>query len=153
MMLTYKNIDSEFSEIAAIHAQSFAQSWSESVLQDMFGKRQYSGSLLLNNEQVIGFIICAVVLDEAEIISIAISPHQRGKAYAAQLLSFEISRLANLNVTKLYLEVNEANIAAINLYKSQNFIQTAQRKNYYKLANGERADALIFSQNIRKCLT
>ncbi|PCI87915.1 MAG: ribosomal-protein-alanine N-acetyltransferase [Hyphomicrobiales bacterium] len=153
MMLTYKNIDTEFPEIAAIHAQSFAGEWSEKTLLDMFDKGQYSGSLLLTDGQVIGFIICAVVLDEAEIISIAISPQERGKTHAAQLLSFEINRLVNLNITKLYLEVNEANIAAIKLYKGQNFSQTAVRKNYYKLTNGQRANALVFSLNLGKCLT
>lgn len=153
MTLTYKTIRTEFSEIASIHVQSFDQAWSETILEDMFDKPQYSGSLLLYNERVIGFIICAVVLDEAEIISIAISPPQRGKAYAAQLLGFEISRLANLKVKKLHLEVNETNIAAIKLYKSHDFSQTAKRKKYYKLANGQRADALIFSLDICNYIT
>uniref|UniRef100_A0A2A4Z5Q3 [Ribosomal protein bS18]-alanine N-acetyltransferase n=1 Tax=OCS116 cluster bacterium TaxID=2030921 RepID=A0A2A4Z5Q3_9PROT len=148
MTLTFQNIEKQFAEIATIHAHSFERAWSEAILQDMFRKGQYSGTLILQNDQVIGFIICATVLDEAEIISIAISPEQRGKAFAAQLLNYEVKRLQNLSIKKLHLEVNQSNIAAIKLYQTTGFSQIAVRKNYYKLANGNRTDALIFSLSL-----
>ncbi|MBL1240741.1 MAG: ribosomal protein S18-alanine N-acetyltransferase [OCS116 cluster bacterium] len=148
MTLTFQNIKKQFAEIATIHAHSFEHAWSETVLKDMFCNPQYSGTLVLQNNQVIGFIICTTVLDEAEIISIAISTEQRGKAFAAQLLNYEVKRLQNLSIKKLHLEVNQSNIAAIKLYQTTGFSQIAVRKNYYKLASGNRTNALIFSLNI-----
>lgn len=148
MIPTYKNIEGEFSEIAAIHAQSFNPAWSKTSLVTMLENQQYSGSLILQNDQVIGFIICSTVLDEAEIISIAIEPAQRDHKYATHLLIHEIKRLKKLAIYKIFLEVNVANIAAIKLYQANGFTQNAIRKNYYKLADGTRADALIFSLDI-----
>lgn len=148
MTFGFKQIEDEFAEIAKIQALSFDKSWSETMLKDMFCNEQYSGSVVFKAEQMLGFVICSTVLDETEIISIAISPKYRGKALAYKLLEYEIERLQKLMIKKIFLEVNEHNQKAIQLYKSWDFKTISKRKNYYKLSNGKHADGLVFALDI-----
>lgn len=146
MTLHFSPITDEFAAMAKIHGQSFAKAWSASTFRDMFEDGvQYSGILVHDAEQALGFIIISKIIDEAEIITICILPEKRGKAFGAKLLQHQIEQLKQQEVKKLFLEVNENNSSAIRLYKKLGFLPTATRKNYYRLADGSCADALIFA--------
>lgn len=146
MPISFQKIDRQFTQMAQIHSQSFVKSWSETTFRDMFADSpQYSGWLICQDDQVAGFIICSQIVDEAEIITICISPSFQKQGFGAQLLNHQLDIFKQVQVKKLFLEVNEKNHAAIALYKKLGFEQTAMRKNYYKLADGTQANALIFT--------
>lgn len=75
----------------------------------------------------ISYIIFTKVLDEVEIIYIAVDDNYRKKGYAKEMIKAIDA--------DIFLDVNENNIPAINLYKKCGFSEYGRRKNYYNDAD------------------
>lgn len=149
MTIHFTPIGSQYTVMGKIHAQSFAKAWSEATFRDMFeDSPQYNGWLILQDDQVAGFIICATVLEQAEIMTVCILPSHRGKGLGSALLNHQIQDLRQNQVKKLFLEVNEYNKNAIQLYNRLGFSADGIRKNYYKCVDGKFANALNFTLNL-----
>ncbi len=96
---------------------------------------------------LLGFAIFSEVLDEMELLYIAVSERFLRKGLAEGLLrSVLFSKQGQMN--KVQLEVRESNNSAIALYQKLGFQQVGRRKNYYSstLASGSlKESALLFS--------
>lgn len=95
-------------------------------------------------DPILGYALFSTILDEAELLQIAIDPTEQGRGLAAALLRFSMEHLAQEGVTRLMLEVRASNQRAIGLYERLGFEQDSVRKNYYPTATG-REDALLMS--------
>ncbi|SMP14028.1 [SSU ribosomal protein S18P]-alanine acetyltransferase [Desulfurobacterium pacificum] len=118
-------------EVAAIEKASFKDSYSLESL-----KRELSLSfshifVAKENEKTAGYCILWIIGNEAEIHKIAVAPEQRRKGIGKQLLKAVLRTLKEKNVKRVFLEVNEKNMPAINLYKSCGFKVIGRRENYY----------------------
>lgn len=82
------------------------------------------------------------MLDEANLLLMAIDPQMQGKGLGYQLLETSIERLENQPV-QIFLEVRESNKAAIGLYEKTGFHQIDVRRNYYPTQEGGRENAVI----------
>lgn len=102
----------------------------------------YACTVWVYQDQVVGFCILQCVLDEANLLLMAIAPQHQGQGFGAQLLSQSIAQLNNQPV-QIFLEVRETNTAAIRLYEKLDFHQIDLRKNYYPCASGSREHAVI----------
>lgn len=91
---------------------------------------------------VVGFCILQPVLDEANLLLMAVHPSQQGKGLGYQLLDESVAMLKN-NPVQIFLEVRESNTAAIKLYEKSDFHQIDMRKNYYPKPDGTREHAII----------
>lgn len=87
--------------------------------------------VLKNENEVIGFLECSIVLDEAELYEIAIKSQFQGKGFSNYLMQFFKDFCKEKNVKTIYLEVNTINSKAISLYKKFDFKEYSVRKNYY----------------------
>jgi [ribosomal protein S18]-alanine N-acetyltransferase len=102
----------------------------------------YQSTVLEQNGQVLGFCILQPVVDEANLLLMAIDPRQQGKGLGFQLLDASLAMLKN-NPVQIFLEVRESNIAAIKLYEKADFHQIDLRKNYYPKPGGGKEHAII----------
>ena len=102
----------------------------------------YQSTVIEVQGQVAGFCILQPVLDEANLLLMAIDPAQQGQGLGYQLLEASVAMLKN-NPVQIFLEVRESNQAAIKLYEKSGFHQIDLRKNYYPNANGSREHAII----------
>lgn len=102
----------------------------------------YQSTVIEQQGQVLGFCILQPVLDEANLLLMAIDPAQQGQGLGYQLLEASVAMLKN-NPVQIFLEVRETNIAAIKLYEKSGFHQIDLRKNYYPGSNGTREHAII----------
>ena len=98
--------------------------------------------------QLLGFVISRIVLDEAEVLTIAVDADCRRRGVAAMLLEAHLSELAMERVRRLFLEVDEGNAAARALYKKFGFVEKGRRDGYYRKADGSRASALIMQKDV-----
>ena len=114
--------------------------WSTKQFQDAV--ESYQSTVIEQAGQVVGFCILQPVLDEANLLLMAIHPSQQGKGLGYQLLDQSIALLKNQPV-QIFLEVRESNQAAIALYEKSGFHQIDLRKNYYPCPNGGREHAII----------
>lgn len=78
---------------------------------------------------VVGFCILQPVLDEANLLLMAIDPDYQQQGFGQQLLQQSIDALTDCNM--IFLEVRQSNQAAIALYEKLGFAQIDLRKNYY----------------------
>jgi len=102
----------------------------------------YQSTVIEVQGQVAGFCILQPVLDEANLLLMAIAPAQQGQGLGYQLLEASVAMLKN-NPVQIFLEVRESNLAAIKLYEKSGFHQIDLRKNYYPNSNGSREHAII----------
>ncbi|MCO8079483.1 ribosomal protein S18-alanine N-acetyltransferase [Acinetobacter lwoffii] len=102
----------------------------------------YQSTVIEVQGQVAGFCILQPVLDEANLLLMAIDPAQQGQGLGYQLLEASVAMLKN-NPVQIFLEVRESNLAAIKLYEKSGFHQIDLRKNYYPNSNGSREHAII----------
>jgi len=94
---------------------------------------------------VSGFIVYSSVLDEGEILNIAVHPDYQGQGVARALLETALKDLRLNGVARCQLEVRVSNKAARSLYESLGFELDGVRKNYYPADIG-REDALLLSK-------
>ena len=83
---------------------------------------QYQSTVLEKNGSVVGFCILQPVLDEANLLLMAVDPNQQGQGLGYELLTASLDLLQN-NPVQIFLEVRESNTAAIKLYEKADFHQ------------------------------
>ncbi|MCJ8162126.1 ribosomal protein S18-alanine N-acetyltransferase [Acinetobacter zhairhuonensis] len=131
---------SDVNAVAQIEKLVQSHPWTISQFQDAV--ESYQSTVIEQAGQVVGFCILQPVLDEANLLLMAIHPNQQGKGLGFQLLELSIALLKNQPV-QIFLEVRESNQAAIALYEKAGFHQIDLRKNYYPSPNGGREHAII----------
>lgn len=91
------------------------------------------------------------VLDESELLEIAVQPAMQGRGYGKALLAQAIALARRNGAVRMFLEVRESNARARKMYTSFGFEETGRRKNYYPTEDG-REDAILmtaqFSQSV-----
>lgn len=98
----------------------------------------YNKSLIFIEDDIIkGILNYDLIYDRIEINYIVVIEKYRNLKIASKLLDYLIK---NNNVLNITLEVNENNIAAINLYKKFGFKNVVIREKYY---NNENAIMMI----------
>lgn len=80
---------------------------------------------------IIGFSGMMQIVDEAELLYIAVMPEYRKRQVGQQLLDCVISTAQKGNSYRVLLEVRESNEGAASFYRKNEFRQIATRKEYY----------------------
>lgn len=132
-------------DLKLINFSEFDDFWNISNLEDDLLSENSEWYIIKIENKIIGFAGIKIVLDEADIMNIAINKNFRGQGFAFKLLSYIIEKCQNNNIKKINLEVNEKNIPAINLYKKLQFNEIGRRKNYY-----DGNDAILMSLILNK---
>ena len=96
-----------------------------------------------------GFALIRSIVDEAELLTIAVAPGQRRKGIATTLLVRCLTRARARDAATLFLEVAATNSAAIALYEKSGFTRTGRRPDYYTCPDGTRLDAIIMARDLQ----
>ncbi len=141
--------ESDLAAVLDIERQSNPHPWAESSFRDAFS----SGYLCLvarEAECIVGFAIVRVLIDDAELLLIAVAPSARRTGCASALLAGVIERLSARGKSPLHLEVRRSNVGAIAFYSAKRFVHTGVRKNYYPsgVIGQPREDALLMSLSL-----
>jgi ribosomal-protein-alanine N-acetyltransferase len=87
--------------------------------------------VVVENDQVCGFIVGREVAEEWEIENVAVSGHARRRGLGSRLLGEFLDRVRARGGTEVYLEVRESNHPARKLYEKWGFVEAGRRKSYY----------------------
>ena len=90
--------------------------------------------------KVLGYVGSQTVIDETDMMNIAVHPDYRRKGIAGSLVEALIARLKACGSRQLTLEVRVSNESARRLYDELGFCEIAIRKRYYQ---NPKEDALI----------
>lgn len=94
-----------------------------------------------------GFVLTRHVLDEEELLLIAVAPGARRRGVGAALIEHLFAVARTRGTARVFLEMRRGN-PAIHLYRKLGFEPIGERRNYYRMANGERIDAITFARPI-----
>ncbi|OBX04363.1 alanine acetyltransferase [Gallibacterium genomosp. 3] len=136
--------ETDFAQIFSIETAAHTVPWSLGTLKNNQGEN-YLNLKLLQQDQIVGFCICQMVLDEATLFNIAITPQSQGQGLGKTLLQSLMAQLREKGINTLWLEVRESNKKAQCLYQTLGFNEVSLRKNYYPLPDGGREHAIIMA--------
>lgn len=130
--------------VYAIEQQVQTYPWSQQLFVDSIAAGHHCTVLeqgRAGDSQIVGFCILQPVLDEANLLLMAIAPACQKRGLGYQLLEQSIDGLVNARSTQgcnmIFLEVRQSNHAAIALYEKLGFAQIDLRKNYYPTSTGK----------------
>ena len=127
-------------QVAALEALCFSDPWSEkSVASELTNPLSY-WLVAVEGETVAGYVGSQTVIDETDMMNIAVHPDYRRQGIAEALVEDLVAALREKGSHCLTLEVRESNAPAIHLYEKMGFAQIGLRKNYYR---NPRENALI----------
>lgn len=132
---------------APLHGASFGRGWSEEEFERLLSDRSVVAHRAMRGSFLAGFILSRMAAGEAEILSVAVDPSQRGRGLAQKLLTLHLRRLAGLGCRRLFLEVDEDNEPARRLYRRAGFNEVARRPAYYGKGPSARA-ALVLRRDL-----
>jgi ribosomal-protein-alanine N-acetyltransferase len=137
--------------MAAIHRQAFEAPWStEAFVSVLEGPGVFAlGATVAGADEPVGFILCRVAADEAEILTLATAPEHRRRGVAGALLEAANAAAARSGAALMFLEVAEDNPAAQALYLVKGFRQVGLRPGYYQRAEGD-VQARIMSRDLNR---
>ena len=92
-----------------------------------------------------GFYLARAVLDETELLLLAVEPAQRGRGLGAALLGHFIAAARAGGARRAFLEMRRGNPAAA-LYEGNGFRKIGERPAYYRSRDGARHDAVSYER-------
>lgn len=132
--------------MAALHGAAFHRGWSDDEFERLLLDRNVVAHRAVLWRSLVGFIVSRLVLEEAEILSIAVASSRRGRGLAQRLLDLNLRRLAGLGARTVFLEVDEGNVPARRLYRRAGFRDVGRREGYYPAGQG--GAALILRRDL-----
>ena len=132
--------EAHVAQVAALEQVCFSDPWSENSVRSELENPLSTWLIALEGETVLGYVGSQTVLDEADIMNVAVAPDHRRQGIARLLLERLEEALRARNVHSLTLEVRASNEPAKALYASLGYVQVGRRPNYYFKP---REDALI----------
>jgi len=136
---------------ATIHAAGFAHPWSADEISKLIADASSLGAAALDPATLTlrGFALSRKAADEAEILTIAVSPACRKYGVGRDLLREHLQQAAFSGARTMFLEVDAENAAALALYARFGFVKVGERPGYYRRANGPPAKALVMRRELK----
>lgn len=128
--------------LAGLHASAMTPSWSGEAFAALLGQPGVAGWVASNDGEPSGFLLVRAAADEAEILTLAVTPAWRRHGIAHCLMTALLDWAAAHGLTRLHLEVAEDNEAARALYRGCGFGPVGRRADYY----GAGRDALLLAR-------
>ncbi|SKA10766.1 ribosomal-protein-alanine N-acetyltransferase [Enhydrobacter aerosaccus] len=133
---------------AALHAEAFAElnerGWTWQELADLaVGPGVFGLIAMTDTRKPVGFALCRVAADEAELLTLAVSQSCRRQGAGRALLKAVIDLVRARGANHLFLEVGADNPKAQALYQQAGFAAVGRRPGYYPRTKGPPADAIV----------
>ncbi len=131
---------------AELERLCFAAPWTEQALREEIDN-EHAVFLAAVDEtgKTVGYLGCHLILDEAYIANVAVSPELRGAGIGSRLVAALMERLKEQQASFVTLEVRVSNEAAIGLYTKFGFVPVGIRKGFY---DKPKEDALLMTADL-----
>ncbi len=127
--------------------REYGEAWTEEQLRSTLRMPGVDLFLIGMKGTIDGFALTRTVIDETELLLIAISPDKRRLSLARNLLEHIEDRLREQKVLNFFLEMRSGNPAE-ELYRNHGFKRIGLRPNYYRGSHGGYYDAVTFGKSL-----
>ena len=143
--------EQDLAAVAAVHGGAFAHAWEEEEFAALIAQPGTFGFVARRpgHRAPEGLVLARLVVDEAEILTIAVDRSARGKGVGRLLMDMVLQHLHAERALALFLEVDETNAPALALYRRLRFEEVGRRPAYYPGPDGQRTSALIMKRSLR----
>ena len=121
----------DLDELCRLEALCFSDPWSRDSLAGELTNPLAVYTGLGRGSALLGYVGTRRVLDEWEIVNVAVDPAFRREHLGSRLLEAVLGEARDRAVRRIFLEVRESNAPARGLYEKYGFRPIARRKNYY----------------------
>lgn len=140
--------------LSDIHSAAFRRGWSGAEFEALLVQPGVSALLAwyrgaFGARAPAGFVLYRQVADEAEILSVAVIGAWRRRGIARRLLEEALRELYREGVASIHLEVEDANEAALSLYRGMEFRESGKRAGYYTQGREWPGGALVMLRQLR----
>ena len=118
-------------QVAALEKECFIDPWSQRSVASELDNPLALWLVWEEDGQVLGYVGSQTVLDETDMMNVAVSAQARRRGIAQALVEALVLRLKQRGSRCLTLEVRASNAPAICLYEKLGFRQVGRRPNYY----------------------
>ena len=124
----------------------FGEAWTRSQLSGILPMAGVALALAIDRarDSVLGFSLVRTVVDESELLLIAVLPGEQRRGVGGLLLDQFVERAREDGVRRIHLEVRDGN-PAIDMYLRAGFSPVGRRRNYYHAVDGKRYDAITLA--------
>ena len=146
-MIIEKMNASHVPQIAELEKVCFADPWSVTSIETELTSRLSLWFVAMEGDKVVGYVGSQTVIDESDVMNIAVHPDFRRQGIGEALLETLADALREKGSRGLTLEARVSNTPAVSLYEKAGFRQVGLRKNYYR---NPKEDALILRKELEK---
>lgn len=132
--------------LAALHARCFAAAprpWTVREFEEVLAN---PGTFLCGIAE--GFAVGRVAGPEAELLTLAVNPDDRGRGLGRWLVAAFEAEAARRGAVDAYLEVAEGNAAARAVYAAEGWAEAGRRRGYYAAPGRPAEDALVLRKTL-----
>jgi ribosomal-protein-alanine N-acetyltransferase len=97
------------------------------------------------NAAAVAFSLSRKVLDEEELLLLAVAPDARGRGVGGALLLRLLEKARERGAARMFLEMRDGNTAEA-LYRRYGFTPLGRRRHYYRRGSGTPHDAITFGR-------
>lgn len=137
------DLDGVMDVMTAAFSDDYGEAWTRSQCAGILPMSGVKLVLAEDADQVLGFALYRTIIDDAELLLLAVAPSVQKRGIGRKLLDHFIEDAKKNGAAKIHLEVRDGN-AAIQLYEAAGFAQSNRRRNYYHGRGGGQFDALTF---------
>jgi [ribosomal protein S18]-alanine N-acetyltransferase len=139
--------EKDLDAVAVIESASFSRPWTrDHFLDEMRSSFGFPLVAHTSDGSLAGYLCLKLVLDEAEILDVAVSDSLRGRGIGRILVECALGFCRRRDARVVSLEVRASNHPAIALYQRLGFRESGRRKGYYE--NGE--DAILMDYTFER---
>lgn len=122
----------DIKDAAALEQMIFSDPWSADGFAETL--KNPNAVVLAAHEKgkLAGYCCMYKVLDEGEIVNVAVAPHFRRQGIAKAMLDVILGDAYSKDLNDIFLEVREHNLPAQELYKKMGFKFVGRRRNFYE---------------------
>jgi len=125
----------------------FGEAWNTGQCLGILSLPDVWLSFAEDGDRTVGFALSRLLIDEAELLLLAVEPHARGHGVGRALIERTVTIAAGKGARRLLLEVRDGN-QAFDLYTEAGFGEIGRRRDYYRGLDGTARDALTLARPI-----
>lgn len=142
------DLESVMVVMSAAFPAEYGEAWTRSQCAGILPMTGVKLLLAEEEGKVVGFSLYRTIVEDSELLLLAVHPDSRGRGVGRLLLSHFIEDSKKNGANRIHLEVRDGN-SAVEVYRAAGFEQVNRRRNYYRGRDGGSFDALTFVLSAR----
>ncbi len=126
----------------------YGEAWSAVQLGGSLEQPGSWARLALDGATPLGFSLCRRLVDESELLLVAVVHAARGRGIGSALLAAAADDARAHDTRVMFLEMRDGNAAASALYRAQGFVEVGRRRDYYRGVGAQRFDAITMRRHL-----